>query len=90
MQYPIKVIEHYNIIYDFLITYEGPAQVSLTVAIKTYFYSLHNPCLLGLVVASATAEQEVLGSIPGSSKVFLGFSIRNLSVKVTESELVPG
>ena len=32
------------------------------------------------VVASSTAEQGVLGSIPGSGKVLLGFSIRNFSV----------
>ena len=47
-------------------------------------------CLVGLVVASATAELEVLGSIPGSDKVLLGFSIRNFSVAVTESGFVPG
>ena len=28
-------------------------------------------CLIGLVVASATAEQEVVFSIPGSGKVFV-------------------
>ena len=38
-----------------------------------------------LVVASAPAEQEVLGSIAESDKVLLGFSIRNFSVAVTES-----
>ena len=36
---------------------------------------LINDCLVGLAIASSTAEQEVLGSIPGSDKV-LGFSIR--------------
>ena len=45
---------------------------------------------VGLVVASATAELEALGSIPGSDKVVLGFSIRDFSVTVTESEFVPG
>ena len=29
--------------------------------------------LVGQLVASATAEQEVLGAIPGSGKVLLGF-----------------
>ena len=43
-----------------------------------------------LVCASATAEQEVLGSIPGSGKVLLDFSSRNFSVIVTESRFMPG
>ena len=30
-------------------------------------------CLVGLEVASATAEKEALGLIPGSDKVLLGF-----------------
>ena len=41
-------------------------------------------CLVGLVDASMTTEQEVLGSIPGWA-VSLGFSIRNFSIAVTES-----
>ena len=39
-----------------------------------YFYLIFN-CLLGLIVASTTPEQEVLGAIPGSDKVILGFSL---------------
>ena len=35
------------------------------------------------------AEQGVLGSIPGSDKVLLGFSIRNFSVTVMESGFEP-
>ena len=35
------------------------------------------------------AEQEILGSIPGSEKVLLGF-IKKFSVSVTESGFVPG
>ena len=34
--------------------------------------------------------QGVLGSIPGSEKVLLGFSIKDFSVTVTESRFVPG
>ena len=45
---------------------------------------------VGPVVASATAELEVLGPIPGSDKVLLAFSIRNFSVAVTESGFVAG
>ena len=42
------------------------------------------------MVANATAEHEVLGSISGSDKVLLGFSIRNFSVAVTDSCPVDG
>ena len=41
------------------------------------------------MVADATAEQGVLGLIPGSDKVLLGFSIRDFSVTVMESGFVP-
>ena len=41
------------------------------------------------MAANATAEQEVLGSIPGSGKVLLDFYIRNVSETVTESGFVP-
>ena len=43
------------------------------------FVTLAYDCLVGLVVASATAEQGVLG-----------FSIKDFSVTVTESGFVPG
>ena len=42
------------------------------------------------MVAGATAEQGVLGSIPGSDNLLLDFSIRDFSVIVTESGFVPG
>ena len=61
------------------------AEVSIIKRKDLYF-----DCLVGLVVAGATAEQEVLGSILGSDKVLLGFSISNFSVAVTESGFVPG
>ena len=51
---------------------------------------LHYYCLVGFVVAIVTAEQEILGLIPKSIKVLLGFSIRNFSVTFMESRLVPG
>ena len=47
-------------------------------------------CLVGLVLARATAEQEFLGSVLGLGKVLLGFSIRSFSVTVTESGFVLG
>ena len=47
-------------------------------------------CIVGLAVASTTAEQGVQGSIPESGKVLLNFSIKDLSVTVTESGFVPG
>ena len=45
--------------------------------------------LVGLVAASASTEQEVLDSMPGSGKVLLGFAIGNFLVVVTESGFVP-
>lgn len=39
--------------------------------------------LVGLVVVSAAAEQEVLDSIYGSGKVLMDFSIKNSSVAVS-------
>ena len=41
------------------------------------------------LVVSVTAEQKGFGSIPGSGKVLLGFSISIFSVTVTESRFVP-
>ena len=46
-------------------------------------------CLVGLVVAAATAEQEVLGSIPRSNKALLGFSIRNFQLQSQSLDLCP-
>ena len=42
------------------------------------------------MVANATAEQEVLGSIPVPDKVLLGFAIRNFFIAVNEFGFVPG
>ena len=45
---------------------------------------------VGLVLASATVEQEFLSSIPVSDKVLLCFAVRDFSVTVTsESGFVP-
>ena len=46
-------------------------------------------CLVGLVVASAAAEQEILGSIPDSDKLMLGFWIKNYLLTIMESGIVP-
>ena len=53
-----------------------------------WYMQLVYVCLVSLMAASATAHQEVLGSIPVSGILLLGFYIRNFSVTVTESASV--
>ena len=48
-----------------------------TVHINKFYFPIFSDCLVGLAAASATAEQEVLGSIPRSDMVLLGCSIRD-------------
>ena len=63
--------------------------IMLNVFLRGFFYSVRTTnmldCLVVLVVANSTAEQEVLDSIAGLGKVILDFSIRNCSLAVAES-----
>ena len=47
-------------------------------------------CIVVLVVASTTVEQEFVVSILGSGEVLLGFSVRSFLVAVTEAGFVQG
>ena len=53
---------------------------SLNIMMYNKYIFVNN--IKGLVVASATVEQGVLGSIPGSDKVLLGFSIRDCTSNI--------
>ena len=46
-------------------------------------------CLVGVVVASAIADKEILDSIPGSDKFILYFAIRDFLVVIMKSGLEP-
>ena len=46
----------------------------------TSWFNNNSDYLIGLVITSATAEHEGLGSIPGSREVLLVFSVREFPV----------
>ena len=74
----------------YLSSHHGVWICAQLVAIVCLHVTSKYDCLVGLVVVIATAEQEVLGSIPGSDTVLLGFSIWNFLYAVTKSGFVPG
>ena len=53
---------------------QAPANKNIVVEKHIFIHILY-VCVVGQVVASATAEQELLGSIPGSDKVLFCLGI---------------
>ena len=64
--------------------------MSRKVSLEIVSMNVIEDCVVGLVIASATIELEMLGWILGSGKVLWSFSIRHFSVAVMVSSFVPG
>ena len=66
-----------NIIVGYYLLLHFALQIVIRIGIASYYSFTRGS--VGLVVASTTVEQRVLGSIPGSDKVLLDFQIRDFS-----------